>query len=91
MSTKNLIKPRFRKSDVYWRYPVLYKKNREKIINKAKNKKIIITSHYPALNKFQHNSKLKNAKVFDSSVINFFVKDKNSSKYLDNICKLLNN
>jgi perosamine synthetase len=90
LTLKNLIKPKFRASDVYWRYPLLYKGSRENMIRKAKRKKIIITSHYPALNKFQYNSELKNAELFNDSVLNIFVRDKNSQKYLDNVCHLLN-
>ena len=35
-----LIKPKFRNEDVYWRYPVICKLNREKMIERAKKKKI---------------------------------------------------
>jgi len=90
LELKNLIKPLFRKNDVYWRYPVLYRHNREKLIQEASKKKVIITSHYPAINRFQYNSRLKNAKIFDNSVVNFFVKDTTPKKYLNSICSLLN-
>ena len=59
-------------------------------IQEASKKKVIITSHYPAINRFQYNSRLKNAKIFDNSVVNFFVKDTTPKKYLNSICSLLN-
>lgn len=90
LELKNLIKPLFRENDVYWRYPVLYKHSREKLIQEANKKKVIITSHYPAINRFQYNSRLRNAKIFDNSVVNFFVRDGTSKKYLNSICSLLN-
>ena len=54
-------------------------------------KKLIITTHYPSLNKFQYNSNLKNAKKFDSSVLNFFVKQGTPKKYINSVCNLFYN
>ena len=88
--SKSFIKPKFRDSDVYWRYPILCKINREKLIFEAVKKGIIITSHYPNLGKFQHNTNLKNANKFDKNVINIFVKNKNSKNYLKKVCNFLN-
>jgi dTDP-4-amino-4,6-dideoxygalactose transaminase len=90
IKSKSFIKPQFRKSDVYWRYPILCKINREKLINEALKKGIIITSHYRDLSKFQHNASLKIAKRFDNSVINIFIKNKNSKPYLRKVCNFLN-
>jgi dTDP-4-amino-4,6-dideoxygalactose transaminase len=90
IKSKSFIKPKFRKSDVYWRYPILCKINRKKLISDAIKRGIIITTHYPNLGKFQHNTNLKNAEFFDNSVINIFVKNKNSNKYLKKVCNFLN-
>ena len=90
IKSKSFIKPKFRKSDVYWRYPILCKINRKKLISDAIKKGIIITSHYPNLSRFQHNTDLKNANKFDKSVINIFIKNKNSKSYLNKICNFLN-
>jgi len=90
IKSRSFIKPKFRKSDVYWRYPILCKINRKKLISDAIKKGIIITSHYPNLGKFQYNTNLKNAECFDKSIINIFVKNKNSNKYLKEVCNFLN-
>ena len=55
IKSKFFIKPNFRKHDVYWRYPILCKFDRDKMISKAKEQGIIITSHYPAISRFQSN------------------------------------
>ena len=61
------------------------------LLKKAKLKKITITKHYPALNKFQNNSVLHNANIFDKCVINLFVKKQNNLNYLNKTVKFLNN
>ena len=70
--SQNIIKPKFRKEDVYWRYPIIYKNDREQLID-ANRKGLIITKHYPAINKFQSNSNLK-ALNYGQINLNFFVK-----------------
>lgn len=90
IKSKSFIKPKFRKSDVYWRYPILCKIDRKKLISDAIKEGIIITSHYPNLGKFQHNTNLKNANKFDKTVINIFVKNQNSKSYLKKVCNFLN-
>jgi len=90
IKSKSFIKPKFRKSDVYWRYPILCKIDRKKLISDAIKEGIIITSHYPNLGKFQHNTDLKNANKFDKTVINIFVKNQNSKSYLKKVCNFLN-
>ena len=60
------------------------------MISKAKEQGIIITSHYPAISRFQSNMVLKNANLFDKSVINVFVKKEISKSYLKKVCKFLN-
>ena len=89
LKSKNIIKPKLREEDVYWRYPIIYKGDREKLINKANKKDLIITKHYPSINKFQSNSNLKVAKIMDQSILNFFVKPGTNEKYIDNICSLI--
>ena len=91
LASKNIIKPKFRKEDVYWRYPIIYKNNRERLINKANQKGIIMTKHYSAINKFQSNSILKVANIMDKSILNFFVKPGTDVKYINNICSLFKN
>lgn len=89
LKSENIIKPKLREEDVYWRYPIIYKGDREKLINKANKKDLIITKHYPSINKFQSNSNLKVAKIMDQSILNFFVKPGTNEKYIDNICSLI--
>lgn len=88
--SKSFIKPKYRKNDVYWRYPMISKINREKLIHDAKKKGIVITSHYPSINRFQYNSNLKNAEIFNKSVINIFVKKQKTKNYLKKVCNFLN-
>ena len=91
LTNKLFFKPKFREQDVYWRYPIIFKKNRDKLIAMAKLKKIIITKHYPSISKFQSDSNLNNAKIFDKSIINLFVKKQNDLNYLNKTIKFLNN
>ena len=88
--SKSFIKPIYRKNDVYWRYPMISKINRAKLIRDAKKIGIIITSHYPSINRFQSNSHLKNADTFDKSVINVFVTKQKNKNYLQKVCNFLN-
>ena len=90
LSSKNIIKPEFRENDVYWRYPILYKSNREKLIKLGDSKGLIITKHYPAINKFQTKSKLSNANLFEKSILNFFVKPGTKEEYISGVCNLIN-
>ncbi len=91
LNSKNIIKPKLREEDVYWRYPIIYKKDRTKFINKANRKGLIITKHYPSINKFQSNSNLTVANIMDQSILNFFVKPGTNAKYINNICSLIKN
>lgn len=91
LTNKLFLKPKLRKDDVYWRYPIIFKGNRDKLIKKANLKSIKITKHYPSLNKFQNNSVLNNANIFDKCVINLFVKKQNNLDYLSKTVKFLNN
>ena len=90
LSSKNIIKPKYRDHDVYWRYPILYKKNREKLVKLAESKGLIITKHYPAISKFQTKSKLLNADLFEKSILNFFVKPGTKENYISGVCNLIN-
>ena len=69
---------------------MISKINRTKLIRDAKKIGIIITSHYPSINRFQHNSHLKNADIFDKSVINVFVTKQKTKNYLQKVCNFLN-
>tara|TARA_X000000950_G_C13869024_1_gene642094 strand:+ start:935 stop:1633 length:699 start_codon:yes stop_codon:yes gene_type:complete len=91
LNSKNIIKPKLREEDVYWRYPIIYKKDREKLIDKANRKGLIMTKHYPSINKFQSNSNLTVANIMDQSILNFFVKPGTNAKYINNICSLIKN
>lgn len=83
-------KPKYRQRDVYWRYPVLYKKDRGKLLRKAETMGIKITTHYPSLNRFQSGSELLNADTFNASVLNFFVRPDVKIDYIDEVCDLVN-
>ena len=91
LNSKDLIKPQLREEDVYWRYPVIFKKDREKLIKRADRRGLIITKHYPAVSNFQTKSDLKIANLMNKSIINFFVKPETSSKYIKKICSLFIN
>ena len=91
LKNKIFIKPKLRKNDIYWRYPMIYKGNRDSLIKKANKKKIILTKHYPTLNKFQNDSDLSVARLFEHNVINLFVKRQKNPNYLKNAIEFLNN
>ena len=84
------IKPEYRETDVYWRYPLLFKKDRNELINKAKERNLIITYHYPSLANFQYGNDLVVSDDFNNSVINLFVNIKTDDKYIEEVCTLIN-
>tara|TARA_B100000963_G_scaffold351739_1_gene363827 strand:- start:45119 stop:46048 length:930 start_codon:yes stop_codon:yes gene_type:complete len=88
---KSFIKPRYNKKDIYWRYPLIFKGNREKLIERAKRKKILITKHYPAMSRYQNNLKLKNADIMDKQIINLFVTRQKNKSYIKKAVNFLNN
>ena len=88
---KLFIKPIYNNKDVYWRYPLIFKGNREKLIKKAKRFKILITKHYPAMSRYENNLKLKNANIMDKQIINLFVTRQKNKNYIKRAIKFLNN
>tara|TARA_B100000575_G_scaffold275406_1_gene259977 strand:+ start:86 stop:1027 length:942 start_codon:yes stop_codon:yes gene_type:complete len=89
LNSKNIIKPVINDNDVIWRYSLIVK-NKKKLIQNAKKKNLIITEHYPSINRFQSNSNLKNARIFNNGIINLFVKEGTSENYINRICNLIN-
>lgn len=90
LSSTKITKPKFRDGDVYWRYPILFHGNRKKLIQIAKDKNLIVTQHYPSLAKFQYGTNLPISENFDTSIINFFVNESATDKYITNVCRLVN-
>lgn len=90
LDSKFVDKPEFKQSDVYWRYPVLYKRNRNELLRKARELSIIITTHYPSLHRFQYGAELEVADNFDESVLNFFIGPEVDESYIKNVCDLVN-
>jgi len=88
---KSFIKPKYNKKDIYWRYPLIFKGNREKLIEIAKRNKILITKHYPAMSRYQNNLKLKNANIMDKQIINLFVTRQKNKSYIEKVVNFLNN
>ena len=86
---KNITKPKYRDSDVYWRYPALVKNNRKDLLEKSRKENIVITYHYPSLAKFQYNTFLPIADRFDKSVINFFVNETADEEYIEKVAYLV--
>ncbi len=84
------IKPEYRETDVYWRYPLLFKKDRNELINKATERNLIITYHYPSLANFQYGNDLVVSDDFNNSVINLFVNIKTDDRYIEEVCTLIN-
>ncbi len=91
LGNEKVKKPIYRDTDIYWRYPLVFHGNRTDLINKAKQKKLIITSHYPSLSKFQYDSNLEIADVLDSKIINLFVNNSADSFYIEKTVELINN
>jgi len=83
-------KPAYRKTDVYWRYPLLFKGERSALINKAKERNLIITYHYPSLANFQYGNELAVSDEFNNSIINLFVNINTDDNYIEKVCTLIN-
>ncbi len=79
--------------DALWRYSFLYKGNREELFLKVREKRIDISSWYPALHKFysnQNDDEFPNAKIIEEKIINLWVNEGYSEeKILKNI-KIIN-
>ncbi len=71
--SEKLLKLQYKEDVVVWRYIVLYKGNRKKLIDKAKKEGLIITTHYKALHQLRTGKILINAENVSNQVINFFV------------------
>ena len=91
LNNKMFIKPKFNKKDVYWRYPLIFKGNREKLIKRAEKKDVLITKHYPAMSRYENNLNLKNANIMDKQIINLFVSRQKSKNYIERTVEFLNN
>ncbi|SHI41105.1 dTDP-4-amino-4,6-dideoxygalactose transaminase [Clostridium cavendishii DSM 21758] len=62
--------------DVLWRYSFLYKGNREKLLEKVREKNIDISSWYPALYHFYLGEKKQeflNSKIVEEKIVNLWV------------------
>ena len=91
LDENKVIKPAFREFDTYWRYPCLVLDDRLTLMKLGLDNKTIITSHYPALSKFQFNSNLEIAELFDSKIINLFVNESATDNYIEKVVELINN
>ena len=90
INNNKFIKPLFRDTDVYWRYPLLIRGSRTEFLEKAQENNLIITYHYPSLANFQYGNKLGVADEFNKSVINLFVNIDTKDKYVEKVCNLIN-
>ena len=68
----------------------MFKKDRNELINKAKERNLIITYHYPSLANFQYGNDLVVSDDFNNSVINLFVNIKTDDSYIEEVCTLIN-
>tara|TARA_B100001121_G_scaffold185486_2_gene162051 strand:- start:3047 stop:3976 length:930 start_codon:yes stop_codon:yes gene_type:complete len=89
INNPKFLKPVYRHTDVYWRYPLLINGNREKFISIAKENNLIITHHYPSLANFQYDNKLNVADEFNESIINLFVNININDPYADKVCNFI--
>ncbi len=75
---------------VYWRYPVLFKGERDKFIEDARKEDIIFTKHYLALNNLMTGVSLANADYVSDHIINLFVRPETSKEQLDRSIAFIN-
>jgi perosamine synthetase len=85
LDTQKVGKLIYAPDEVCWRYTCLYKGNRDKLIESAGKKGIVITSHYRALHPFRTGIPLNNAEEISNRVINFFVKKGTPKEYFENV------
>ena len=64
----------FSEDIVYWRYPALIIKNRNKLVKDALEHEIIITTHYKPLHHFYTGLNFKNAQYLSENIINIFIR-----------------
>lgn len=78
------------KNCALWRLPGLFKGNREKMIQAAKENGIVITHHYPSLARFRYGEYLPIAGMIDQSVVNFFIREETSAEQIQKTVDFIN-
>ena len=71
---KNIGKAAFADDVVYWRYPVIYKGNRDQLIEDARKEGVLITKHYKGLHQLKTGEPIKNAEYVSNHIMNIFIR-----------------
>lgn len=83
---------KIKKIDNYrWRYTFLYKGNRDKLLEKVREKNIDISSWYYSLAGIYKEQHLKNADIVEKNVINLWVDESHSVNKIKNDISIINN
>jgi len=80
----------YSKNCALWRLPGLFKGNRERMIQAAKENGIVITLHYPSLARFRYGEHLPVAGMVDQSVVNFFIRGETSVEHIEKTVDFIN-
>ena len=87
---KNISKAAFADDVVYWRYPVIYKGNRDQLIEDARKEGILITKHYKGLHQLKTGEVLKNAEYVSNHIMNIFIRPETPVAQIKNTIAFIN-
>ena len=90
LSHKCVVKPKIELGQPLWRYPLLFKGDREKLIEQAAHQDIIITCHYKSLELLKTGWTLPNARQVSEQVINLFVRPEMPMAQLEKTISFIN-
>lgn len=89
LNDEYIVKPKVK--DLFrWRYTFLYKGNRERILSKAREQEIDISSWYYSLAGIYKNEHLKNADMLEKQVINLWIDKSHSVDQIKREISILN-
>ncbi len=90
LRNKNIRKASFAKDVVYWRYPFLYKGDRDQLIADALKKNILITKHYKGLHQLKTGKPLKNAEYVTDHIMNIFIRPETPAAQIEKTIDFIN-
>lgn len=74
----------------FWRFPLIYSGNRDKLLNKINSKEVLLTTHYQSLGRFMTNAHTPNADYIADHIVNIFVNPEVSHSYLKKVANKIN-
>ena len=90
LKSEQCIKLPFKEDILYWRYPVLVKKNRDSLIKFALKSDIILPTHYKSLHQFSTGLFRERAQYVSEHIINIFIRPDTPKEQIIKTINLIN-